>query len=162
VKSQVPQHGFSLVELTLAIGVAAICLLTIFSVLPIGLQTSQRAIEQTASADILATVAADLRATPVTIPRGSATTSPQFAINIPANPVSSATTTTLFFTSEGQLTPQTANPRYRLTITFLPNDPGMMPAQTATFVDLKVTWPALATDTNTQGSAEMFAAFDRN
>lgn len=161
MKSRFEQRdGFSLVEVTLALGVAAISLLAIFSLLPVGIQTNQRAIEQTASADILSAVAADLRATRVTNPRGGAATSLQFAISIPANPVTGATTTTLFFNSEGQVaTSLRSNSRYRLTVTFLPNGSD---ARTATFADLKMTWPAAATVTNAQGSAEMFAAFDRN
>ena len=154
------QNGFSLVELTLALGVAAISLLAIFGLLPIGLQTNQRATEQAASAGILSAVAADLRATPVTTPRGSATTSLQFAISIPGNPVAGTTTSTLFFNSEGQFsTSLQTDSRYRLVVTFLPNGPG---AKTATLADLTMTWPAPAAATNAQGTAEMFAAFDRN
>src|SRR5438128_4149217 len=150
--------SFSLVEVTLALGVAAVSLLVIFSLLPIGLQTNQRAIEQTASADILSAVAADLRATPVTNPRGNATTSAQFGISIPA--AGSTGTTTLFFSSVGRAaTSQQLDSRYRITVTFLSNGGG---AKTATFADLKVTWPAAAAIADAQGSAEMFAAFDRN
>src|SRR2546430_17709709 len=88
--------SFSLVEVTLALGVAAVSLLVIFSLLPIGLQTNQRSIEQTASVDILSAVAADLRAAP----RGGATTSTQFGINVPAG--GSTGSTTLFFNCAGQ------------------------------------------------------------
>ena len=152
------QNGFSLVEVTLALGVAAISLLVIFSLLPIGLQTNQRSIEQTASADISSAVAADLRATPVTNPRGGPITSTQFGISIPA--AGSTGTTTLFFNSAGQSTSsQQSDSRYRMTITFLSNGGG---AKTATFTDLKVTWPAAAAIADAQGSAEMFTALDRN
>ena len=144
--------AFSLVEVTLALGVAAISLLVIFSLLPIGLQTNQRAIEQTASADILSAVTSDLRATPVTNPRGSAATSTPAA--------GSTGTITLFFNSAGQsATSLQSDSRYRMTATFVSNGGG---AKTATFADLKVTWPAGAAIANAQGSAEMFAAFDRN
>jgi uncharacterized protein (TIGR02598 family) len=147
--------SFSLVEVTLALGVAAVSLLVIFSLLPIGLQTNQRSIEQTAAADILSTVAADLRATSRT-----ATSSSQFGISIPPNPMtSSATAPILYFNSVGQLVASDENPRYRLTITFPANGGG---TKTATFTDLKITWPASAAVANAQGSAEMFAAFDRN
>ena len=153
-----PDWGFSLVEVTLALGVAAVSLLVIFSLLPIGLQTNQRSIEQAASADILSAVVADLRATPVTNPRGNATTSTLFGISIPA--AGSTGTTTLFLNSAGQsATSQQSDSRYRITITFLSNGGG---AKTATFADLKVTWPPAAAVTNAQGLAEMFAAFDRN
>ena len=151
-------EAFSLVEVALALGVAAVSLLVIFSLLPIGLQTNQRSIEQTASVDILSAVAADLRATPLTAPRGGATTSTQFGINVPAG--GSTGSTTLFFNSAGQASSsQQSDSRYRVTINFVANGGG---AKTATFADLKVTWPAGAAIANAQGSAEMFAAFDRN
>ena len=149
--------SFSLVEVALALGVAAVSLLVIFSLLPIGLQTNQRSIVQTASADILSAVAADLRATPVTNPRGNATTSTQFGISIPA--AGSTGITTLFLNSAGQSAiSQQSDSRYRMTVTFVSNGG----AKTATFADLKITWPAGAAVTNAQGTAEMFAAFDRN
>ena len=150
--------AFSLVEVTLALGVAAFSLLVIFSLLPIGLQTNQRAIEQTASADILSAVAADLRGTPVTNPRGNAATSSQFGISIPA--AGSTGTTTLFFNSVGNFaTSPQPDSRYRVTINFPSNGGG---GKMATFAVVKVTWPAAAAITNAQGSAEMFVAFDRN
>lgn len=167
------RRGFSLVEVTLALGVAAVSLLAIFALLPLGLKTNQVAIERTAATDLLSAVIADLRATPVTNPRGGATTSPRFAISIPANPVSSVTTVTLFFNTEGQCSTDlegstkpdgsswapALQARYRATIAFAPNGAG---ARTATFVNLKATWPAAAALANAGGSAEMFLALDRN
>ena len=156
----VKRDAFSLVEVTLALGVAALSLLAIFALLPVGVKTNQIAIEQTATTDLLSAVAADLRATPATAPRGRATSSPRFAIDIPANPVGSSTSTTLFFTPEGQFSNGVdRNSRYRVTITFLPNGAGV---RAATFVDLKATWPAPAALAHAGGVAEMFLALDRN
>lgn len=152
--------AFSLVEVTLALGVAAVSLLAIFALLPVGVKTNQVAIEQTASTDILSAVTADLRATLPTTPRGGAATSSRFGIAIPANPVSANTTTTLYFTSEGQFSTALASAsRYRVSITFLPNGAG---ARTATWAHLNATWPAAATPANAQGTAEVFVALDRN
>lgn len=146
--------GFSLVELTLALGVAAICLMTVFAFLPVGLRTIQNANEQVASVDIIGAVAADLRATPATI-----STSPRLAIPIPPNPVDAATTTTLFFDAAGEFSPAlTADSRYQLTVTFLPN----RGARSATLLSLKMTWPAAASPDNAAGLGEMFLALDRN
>lgn len=152
------RNAFSLVEVTFALGVAAFSLLVVFSLLPIGLQTTGRSVEQTASADILSAIAADLRATPTTTPRGNATTSTLFGISIPA--AGSTGTTILFFNRTGTFaSSQQADSRYRVTINF-PSNRGA--AKTATFAILQVTWPAGAATTNAQGSAEIFAAFDRN
>lgn len=152
------RNAFSLVEVTLALGVAAFSLLVIFSLLPVGLQTNQRSIVQTASVDILSAVAADLRATPITTPRGNATTSTQFGISIPA--AGNTGTTTLFFNGTDQFAnSQQPDSRYRVTIRFVSSSGG---SKTATLANLRVTWPAGASFTNAQGMAEMFAAFDRN
>jgi len=155
----VDRCGFSLIEVTLALGVASVCLIAIFALLPVGLRTNQDAAQQVAAGDILGAVMADLRATPANTPRGEAATSHQFAINIPANPVSEASTSTLFFSGEGQfLTSVNAESRYRLTITFLPNSG----SRAATLAHLKMTWPATALPLNATSSAETFLGLDRN
>lgn len=159
------QAAFSLIEVTLALGIAAISLLAIVGLLATGTQTSHTAVEQSAASDIMATVASDLRATPLTTPRGQAATTIQFALNIPVNPVAAKIATTLYFDDKSQFSNSitataTFKPRYRLDVTFLPNGTG---ARTATFVDLRMTWPAYASSTAaTTSSAETFIALDRN
>lgn len=157
--------AFSLVEVTLALGVAAFCLIAIFGLLPVGLKSNQAAMEQTAANGILSAVAADLRATP---PQSN--TSQQFSVSIPANPVTSASASALYFTSKGTFVAGSAptnDSRYLLTITFLPAGSN---ANAATLVQLRVTWPATPVDpanptadpVNAAGSAKTFIALDRN
>lgn len=144
---QLLPRSFSLVEVTLALGVASFCPLAIFSLLPIGLKTTQSSMAQTAAATIMSAVVADMRATPKTT---SAST--QFGISFGSQK-------TLYFTSEGAPSSTiAANSRYQLTITFPTNSAG--PAA-AIFADLKITWPAAAAPANAAGASEMFAAFDR-
>src|SRR5438105_10649375 len=88
--------AFSLVEVTLALGVAAVALIAIFGLLVTGTQTNHTAVEQSASSDILTAVAADLRATP----KGTSP-STQFQIAFPANG-NTAATSTLYFNSLGK------------------------------------------------------------
>ena len=52
--------AFSLVEVTLALGVAAFCLIAVFGLVPVGLQTNRNATSQTAATNIIAAVVADL------------------------------------------------------------------------------------------------------
>jgi uncharacterized protein (TIGR02598 family) len=159
-------HAFSLVEVTLAIGVAAFCLLAVFGLMPIGVQTNRNATSQTRATNILASVLADLRSTPLTTPPGGANTSLQYQISIPANPVGSATSVPpLFFAEDGTFsTSIQAQSRYQVNITFLPTtpNPNGSNANLPTLADVKLTWPAPATLANASGSVEMFAAFDRN
>src|SRR5713101_5015950 len=158
-------HAFSLVELTLAVGVAAFCLLAVFGLMPIGVQTNRNATSQTRATNTMAAVIADLRATPKTDGTWIGTSS-QFCIPL-------GTSTTLYFDSEGRCSSDLAGstspcgvawapaiqPRYQMNITF-PLTGNL------TYADLKVTWPPTVVQTSPtpvpSGSVEMFAAFDRN
>jgi uncharacterized protein (TIGR02598 family) len=136
--------AFSLVELTLAIGIAAFCLIAVLGLMPVGVQTNRNATSQTVATNIMAAVIADLRATPK-----ANNTSSQFAITFGTN-------TTLYFTGSGQFsTSLGTNSRYQLNLTWS-GSTGLR------YADIKSTWPAAATPTNASGSAEMFTAFDRN
>jgi len=136
--------AFSLVEVTLAIGIAAFCLIAIFGLMPVGVQTNRNATSQTAATNIIAAAVSDLRATPK-----ASTTSSQFGITFGTN-------TTLYFDGSGQFTTSpSTNSRYQLNLTWY-GSTGLR------YADLKVTWPAAATPANASGAAEMFGAFDRN
>jgi len=158
--------AFSLVELTLALGIAAFCLITAFALVPVAVVTNRNATSQTAATNIMAAVVSDLRAAPK-----ANSWSYQFAIPFGTN-------ATRYFDSQGQCSCDTAGvqrpygvtgdctslswnpplqPRYRLTITWS----GSSSLRSA---DLKATWPAAADPTTITptGSTEMFAAFDRN
>ena len=155
-RSIVSKSAFSLVELTLAIGIAAFCLIAVFGLMPIGVQTNRTATSQTAATNIIASVIADMRAT-------TSATSPQYRITF-------GTAKTLYVDSAGQCSIDVngstkvdgsawsppLQTRYQLNVTFPWTSGNTRGA------NLKVTWPAAATATNASGSTEMFAAFDRN
>jgi uncharacterized protein (TIGR02598 family) len=143
-----PSHSFSLVEVTVALGVTAFCLVAVFGLLPVGLKANQNSISQTAAGSILSAVISDLRATPK-----NASSSIQYGITFGSE-------TTLYFDNESRSSSSLGpNSRYQLTIKFPSNGSG---TTAATFADLKVTWPAGATPENALRSSEVFAAFDRH
>jgi uncharacterized protein (TIGR02598 family) len=144
-------HAFSLVELTLALGVAAFCLIAAFGLMPVGVQTNRNATSQTAAANFMAAVVADLRATA----KANAASS-QFGRTFGTNQPP------LYFDGSGQFaTSLGTNSRYQLNLTWnVANSTGACSAAVPC-VDLKVTWPAAPTPANATGSAETFAAFDR-
>jgi hypothetical protein len=162
--------AFSLVEVTLALGIAAFCLIAVMGIIPVGVRTNRNATSQTAATNVMAAVIADLRATPRTN-----NTSLQFAIPFP-NPTPGPTPITRYFDSQAQCACEstgvqkpntltrtcslTWNPalnlRYRMDITWKSAPTGL------SYADVKVWWPAGATAANASGSTEMFAAFDRN
>ena len=84
--------AFSLVELTLAVGIAAFCLIAVFGLIPVGVQTNRNATSQTAATNILSSVVSDIRASPP-----GQTTSAKYQINRakPSN-------TTVCFDGQGQ------------------------------------------------------------
>ena len=157
--------AFSLVEVTLALGIAAFCLIAVIGIIPVGVQTNRNAASQTAATNITAAVVSDLRATPT-----AGTTSKQFGITFGAN-------ATRYFDGTGSCSCDSAglqrvNPstgscsltwspalqlRYQLNVTWTNSGSAGL-----SYADLKITWPAAATAANASGSTEMFAAFDRN
>ncbi len=161
--------AFSLVEVTLALGIAAFCLIAVFGLIPVGVQTNRNANSQTAATNIIAAVVSDLRATPK-----ANTTSTQFGISVPTDartgvaqtclPCATcwvAQTQTFAFDSQGQpVIPQ--NGRYRLSVTSVANPTATAPGG-AVFMVLKVTWPASVDPCTVtpSGSIENFAMLDR-
>ncbi len=178
--------AFSLVELTLAIGVAAFCLIAVFGLIPVGVQTNRNSTSETQATTIIALALADLRATAIPAPTPTATPgSPMFGFGMPIYPTSppqfippdfvpcsggqtSTTSTIRYIDSVGQSSPSfnASTSRYRLTVTFVKNTTASPPPSTsgATYVHLKVTWPASIDPCaiTPSGSVEMFAALDRN
>lgn len=140
--------SFSLVEVAMALGITGFCLIAIFGLLPVGEQTNRNAASQTAAINVLDAVIADMRATP-----NAMSTSGQYRI-IFGSPQ------TLYFDGVGRFA-DTATPtsRYQLNITYPPSGGG---TKAATYVTLKVTWPAQAAPANASGLVEMFAAIDRH
>lgn len=156
------QRGFSLVEITLALGVMAFCLLALFGLLPVGLQSNQNAVEQTTAGNIAAAIAADLQATPLTEKE-----SLRFRFNMAS---AGGSPQTLFFAEDSNPTgsigsaASTGIPasRFRASVAFLPST-----GKQATPVRILVTWPALADKTatgwpkNFSGSFETVIALNR-
>src|SRR4026207_1558234 len=84
--------AFSLVELTLALGIAAFCLIAVFGLVPVGVQTNRNATSQTTATNILSSVISDIRASP----KGSSTTA-KYKIRM-----SKGNTTTVCFDGQGK------------------------------------------------------------
>jgi uncharacterized protein (TIGR02598 family) len=72
--------GFSLVEITIALGIAAFCLLSIFALLPTGMNTNRSSVDETIGANLAAAIVADLRATPI-FATGATTNSPTYGLD---------------------------------------------------------------------------------
>jgi hypothetical protein len=173
MKSRVVEAGFSLVELTLALGVAALCLVTVFALVPVAVVTNRNATSQTAATNIAALTVADLRAAKaasfmlgISIPTDP-TSLPQF---LPPNIVpclggqTSGASQIRYVDAQGQFSSSpSATTLYRLIVTFVKNTTGTATTG-AMYVNVKVTWPGAIDPCviTPSGSVEMFAALDRN
>jgi hypothetical protein len=174
-------RAFTLTEVTLSLGVAGFCLVTIFGLLPVGLASNQTAIQQTTAANISSAIISDLHTTQ---PLGL-NQSPRYGLSIPGdngtsssvNPALSGTMQTLFLAANGTAE---ANPGgmganaaiYRATVFFTPPAaPASAPTtgqRNATQVRVLVTWPAMADTSissapkNYSGSYDSETALDCN
>lgn len=161
--------GFSLIEVALALGVAAFALVAIFGLLPIGLNSNQASIEQTAAAALAAGLVADLRATAVAIPPVEKN-SPRYQVPLP---MTGSVRHSLFLREDGSAVGAVdadanpaQDPRYRATL-FI-TAPATATQKAATTVRVLVTWPAVADATAAtlpikfMGSFEVITALDRN
>jgi type II secretory pathway pseudopilin PulG len=139
--------AFSLVEVTLALGVAAFCLLVLLGLLPAGVKTQQNSIQQTTANEIISTIFSSLRAD-IRLPPGLESKvcgddpgpcawgdlhGHWHDVGIPFR---------LYFTNEGEQTgtlngTPPADAVFRATILYR-----FPPSETTTLADITVTWPA--------------------
>ena len=159
--------GFSLLEVTLALGIGSICLLALVALLPMGITSHQTSINQTTATGIATAIIADLRAT---VAANKTTTLAQS--NVFHIPWPFLGSTALFLDETGQLSGEPNQdasamlnppPKYRAIVSF--TVPG---GKNATVTRLLITWPALADPTvasiptNYTGSYDVATALDVN
>ncbi|MFZ4776172.1 MAG: hypothetical protein ACOYM3_12445 [Terrimicrobiaceae bacterium] len=142
-----PTSAFSLVEVTLALGLAGFCLVALLGLIPAGMRNASTATEQTAAVGLLGAVVADLSGT-----IGSSSSSPQYGIALPAS--GSATTSTNYFSDGGQTNARSQS-RYVVESTITPQNNDLATAR------ILIYWPAMATSTNAKGSVESVTVLDR-
>lgn len=144
--------GFSLVEVALALGIAAICLLALLALLPVASKTQQTSMQQTTANQIISQINAVLRAD-VSLPPGQTSkvcgdppdpNTPCKWSDLQGHWYWGAAPDKLFFTNEGRQTgnvgpnatpPPDAVFRARITYRFPPSD-------TTSLADIAVNWPA--------------------
>ncbi len=157
--------AFSLVEITLAMGVAAFCLIAVMGMLPVGIKVQQASVNQTKANLIISAIIDDLRAD-VRLPPGQASKESTQGFGLHGHWAAVETPDTLFFTNDrnqtGTVTQGTAPPApadavFRATVTYL-----FPPTATTSIAKITVSWPAAQGDlTRVAGSIDMFAAVNR-
>src|SRR5881628_1228116 len=94
--------GFSLVEVTLALGVAAFCLIAVLGLLPTSLRTQQASIEQTVANGVITEILGDLRAD-VRLPPGQASKEGISGFGLHGHWLLVSEPDTLYFTNQATL-----------------------------------------------------------
>lgn len=157
--------AFTLVEVTLALGIAVFALVVMFGLLNVGVSSSAASFEQTVAANILSSVAADLRSAPrsttvsvSTLVYGLAVPQPAAAGVTPSFP---ALPTVKYLDASGQVA-AAEQARYRLSVWTRPGAD-----RQATLARVIVSWPpaadlTLPTGAKAAGSVETLVALDRN
>lgn len=132
--------AFSLVEVTIALGIASFCLLSILGLLLTGLTSEKSTVGQTIASSLLSQVYSELAS-------ASGTDAKTKTLEISLSQTSMATPQTLYFSESGKPTGQigtapTADSRYRVSIGL--QRPTAPTAHAPTIVRIIVTWPAAA------------------
>jgi len=158
--------GFSLVEVTFALGVIVFCLVTILGLLAVGVNSTHVSTVQTSAINVLTEVTSDLESTPNITPSYSpvsakgtvAETSPIYGIKLPASGAgASAIPTTIYIGEDGQKVATATSALYQLNVW----TNASTTTQQETFVRLLITWPAAAAYTSAQGYVENIIAINR-
>jgi type II secretory pathway component PulJ len=155
------RSAFSLIEVTLAIGVAAFCLIAIMGLLPVAIKIQQASVQQTKANAIISQISSDLVAD-VRLPPGQASKAQGDWSNLHGHWAQVATPDVLYFTNDakqsGYQGTAPADATFRATITYM-----LPPTTTTSLANIKVTWPA-SIDPATgapAGSAETFISVNR-
>ena len=155
--------AFSLVEVTLAIGVAAFCLVAVAGMIPAGLKTQRASANQTKANGIMSQCVQFLRSD-VRLPPGLASKAQGDWSKLHGNWLNRTVPDTLYFTNDGveinnswNQSTAPSNATFKATISYL-----FPPTATTSIAKITVSWPAAQTDlTKVEGSIDMFAAVNR-
>jgi len=123
--------GFSLVEVTIALGIIAFCVISVFGLLPSGMRSVKEANDRRNAVEIMNTVAGDL------LSRSSWSTNPNHLSGVFTNiRVDQAAEPILTLTEDGQ---QTGDLKYKMRVAITPPTP-----EKSGVAKLSVVWPAAA------------------
>jgi Verrucomicrobium spinosum paralogous family TIGR02598 len=153
--------GFSLVEVTLALGVAAFCLIVLVGLLPAGLKTQQASAQQTIANEIMSEILGDLRAD-IRLPPGQASHEGESGFGLHGHWAQMYAPDTLYFDQQGDWLQLNGSPpagaTFRSKITYL-----FPPNASTSVANIVVSWPAQVDPATVMpaGSVQAFIAVNR-
>jgi uncharacterized protein (TIGR02598 family) len=156
--------GFSLVEVTLALGVAAFCLIVLLGLLAVGVKTQQASMQQTTANAIVSMILGDLRAD-VRLPPGQYKHYEENSgFGLHGHWARVLAPDTLYFTNQAKMTGTLnattvpSDAAFRAKITYI-----SPPTASTSVATVTVSWPAAADPATTipAGSVGTFIAVNR-
>jgi len=153
--------GFSLVEVTLALGVAAVCLILLLGLLAVGIKTQKNGAQQTIANQIMTVILSDLRAD-LRLPPGQASKEGDSGFGLHGHWAQMATPDTLYFDQQGKWLQLNGSPptgaTFRAKITYF-----RPPNISTSAANIVVSWPAQADPaaTTPAGTVQQFIAVNR-
>lgn len=138
-------HGFTLVEVTMAIGIAAVSLLGVVALLPMGIASNRDSVNMTHAASVAEALVMDLRGT------AESGTSKLYGLTLEPN----ATPSLVYCKTDGTKVNEAMEADYRAAVTVVP----ATSLHTPTTVRVVVAWPATEYPVN---SFEALTALERN
>jgi type II secretory pathway pseudopilin PulG len=154
--------AFSLVEVVLAIGIAAFALIAMLAMLPVGLKVQQTSIHETIANKILSQIIGDMSAA-VRVHGSGNGNSTNFLIHLPPTSGSpwspyNQLPSTAYFANDGNYLGGSAGAVFTATIIYVATNA----ANTTALVHIVVSWPSQQTDlTKVAGSVETLVDINR-
>ncbi|XHR29804.1 MAG: prepilin-type N-terminal cleavage/methylation domain-containing protein [Chthoniobacteraceae bacterium] len=151
------QSAFSLIEVTIALGLTAFCMTTLMGLIPAGIRSNHTAHEKYTASEVANLLISDL----VSAPIGSKQTVD--GLSIPDAGSSGTSSQQIYYSetadSHGNhfASSRTENSRYLISVTMLPPNANQL---YATNVFIRITWPAAAT--SPEGALEVYTVLNRN
>ena len=153
--------SFSLVEVALAMGVAAFCLIVLVGLLPTGIKTQQASAQQTIANEIMSEILGDLRAD-IRLPPGQASHEGESGFGLHGHWAQMYAPDTLYFDQQGDWLQLNGSPpagaTFRSKITYL-----FPPNASTSVANIVVSWPAQVDPATVMpaGSVQAFIAVNR-
>ncbi|MCE9543846.1 MAG: hypothetical protein K8R38_10095 [Verrucomicrobia bacterium] len=135
--------AFSLVEVVIALGIAAFCLVALLGLFPLGLKSAKSTTDQTAAAAFLGNIALDLRG----IPAGSNSSS-LYGITLPGAVAGLTLSTNFFFNEDGGISSSSSSIIARYGVLLILSNP----TAASTTARIQIYWPPTLS-TNSLGNA---------
>jgi uncharacterized protein (TIGR02598 family) len=130
--------GFSLVEVTLAIGIIAFALITLLGIMPVGLKANKTSVDEIVALGTLGALEADLRTSPSTT-----AVSAFFRIDRSLTSLQGTGNAKIYLNAQGELTTVDGEKRYRLIVENLSPISSSTPVKSRPYIcRAKIAWPA--------------------